>query len=55
MKKPKYFDIHYKDMVVRVFCKGLNFKFLVLEGENMLTQEDKLNIMRLINGYIGCS
>ena len=55
MKKPKYCDIQYKDMLVRVFFEGLNFKFKVVEGEDKLTQTDKIEIVRLLNGYTGCA
>ena len=43
-------DVQYKDMKVLVFCKGLEFSFKVIEGEDRLGLEDKLNIIKYIGG-----
>ena len=46
----KEFDIQYKDMKVRIFCDGLNFSFKVIEGEDRLGTDDKINITKYLGG-----
>lgn len=46
----KVINVEYKDMKVLVFCKGLEFSFKVIEGEDLLGMEDKLNIVKYMGG-----
>ena len=46
----KVIDVQYKNMKVLVFCKGLEFSFKVVEGENRLGTDDKINIIKYIGG-----
>ena len=51
MKKSESVDIEYRNMKIRIFFKDLTFSFEVIEGEGQLSQDDKMNILKvLING-----
>lgn len=45
------FDIQYKDMTVRIFYHDLEYSFKVIEGEDRLGIDDKINIIKYLGGY----
>ena len=49
--KEKHIDMQYKDMIVRIYYKGINMRFEIVEGEGSLSPDDKIDIMKLIGGY----